>query len=198
MSKPSTATEITFDELCAPHLNQWSPYQITVEPVTATAIRRFCEVAEDGNPVYWDEEFAKSTRFGRLVAPPQFLWAMTFEPWWTPQFVKDQHAADLAELNAASDDLVGHPIFELLEEHGYVVSTVAGQEMEYLDPFGPGDGRIKTRSKTTAVTPEKVVRVGRGVFLTTVSEYRTEVDDRLIAQSTNSLLRYRPDEDRAQ
>jgi hypothetical protein len=68
---------------------------------------------------------------------------------------------------------------------------VAGQEVEYLAPFGPGDGRIKMRSMTTDVSAEKTVRVGKGVFITTVTEYQTEVGDRLIGRSTMVLLRYK-------
>ena len=48
---------------------------------------------------------------------------------------------------------------------------------------------------TTDVSAEKRVRVGRGVFVTSVTEYRTEVGDRLIGRSTLVLLRYRPEED---
>ena len=80
----------------------------------------------------------------------------------------------------------------MCDEFGYTVNTVAGQEVEYLAPFGPGDGRLKMRSMTTEVSPEKSVRVGKGVFVTTITEYRTEVGDRLIGRSTMVLLRYKP------
>lgn len=70
-----TTTEATFLDRCAPLLNVWGPYRMTRDKITETAIQRFCEVAQDGNPVYWDAEFAKGTRFGRLIAPPQSLFA---------------------------------------------------------------------------------------------------------------------------
>jgi hypothetical protein len=70
------------------------------------------------------------------------------------------------------------------------VNTVAGQEVEYLEPFGPGDGRIKVRSMTTDVSEEKNVRVGKGVFVSSTTEYRTEVDNRLVGRSNLVLLRY--------
>ena len=43
---------------------------------------------------------------------------------------------------------------------------------------------------TTDVSEEKQTRPGRGVFITTVTEYYTERDDRLIARSTMVLLKY--------
>ncbi len=63
----------SFAEAVAPHLHEWGPYRLTRDAITETAIRRFCEVAEDGNPVYWDAEYAQTTRFGRVIAPPQSL-----------------------------------------------------------------------------------------------------------------------------
>jgi hypothetical protein len=44
---------------------------------------------------------------------------------------------------------------------------------------------------TTNVSAEKKVRVGRGVFITSVTEYRTEAGDRLVGRSTMVLLRYK-------
>ena len=86
-------------------------------------------------------------------------------------------------------------VFAITERLGYVVNTVAGQETEYIAPFGPGDGRLKMRSMVVDVSPVKTVRVGRGVFMTSVTEYRTEVGDRLVGRSTTVLLRYKPKEE---
>ena len=43
---------------------------MTVEP---GAIRRFAEAIGDPNPLYVDEEYARQTRWGGIVAPPTFL-----------------------------------------------------------------------------------------------------------------------------
>lgn len=186
--------DMPFEWLCEPHLNRWGPYRLTRDPVSATAIRRFCEVAEDGNPVCWDEAYARTTRFGRLIAPPQSLFAMTFGAWWTPDHVRERLEADTAALNKGEGDGGQAAIFALCDRFGFVVNTVAGQEVEYLAPFGPGDGRLKMRSMVTAVSGEKQVRVGTGVFVTSVTEYRTEAADLVIGRSTMVLLRYRPRE----
>lgn len=191
MADVQTAQPTAFQEAVKPHLNKWGPYRITRDEITPTAIRRFCEVAEDGNPVYWDEEFAKSTRFGRVIAPPQSLFSMTFGAWWTPDYIQEKTTADAAALNVGEPAAEQGGVHALCDELGYTVNTVAGQEVEYLAPFGPGDGRLKMRSMTTGVTDEKTVRVGKGVFITTVTEYRTEVGDRLIGRSTMVLLRYK-------
>ncbi|MCF8565303.1 MaoC family dehydratase N-terminal domain-containing protein [Alicyclobacillus tolerans] len=36
------------------------------------AIRKFADAIGDDNPLYRDEEFAKSSRYGRIAAPPTF------------------------------------------------------------------------------------------------------------------------------
>jgi acyl dehydratase len=186
-----TAAAISFRERAQPFLNTWGPYRITRDEVTETAIRRFCEVAEDGNPVYWDRDFAEKSRFGRIIAPPQSLFSMTFAAWWTPDYLQEKTAADAAALNPGGAVADAGGVFALCEEYGYTVNTVAGQEVEYVAPFGPGDGRLKMRGMTTDVTDEKTVRVGKGVFITSVTEYRTEIGDRLIGRSTLVLLRYK-------
>ncbi len=40
----------------------------TTREVTDDVIRKFAEVSGDYNPIHLDEEFAKSTRFGRRIA----------------------------------------------------------------------------------------------------------------------------------
>jgi len=50
------------------------------EPVTAwdavckAEIRRYVQAVMDDNPIYWDEEYAKNTKFGGVVAPGTFLY----------------------------------------------------------------------------------------------------------------------------
>ena len=182
----------TLQDAAAPCLNRWGPFRLTRDEITETAIWRFCEVGEDANPVYWDKEFAAQTRFGRLIAPPQSIFAMTFAPWWTPEYLSRKIAEDAAKLNPADLQTDGTSVHQLSDRFGYTVATVVGQEVEYISPFGPGDGRIKMRSMTTDVSAEKQTRPGRGVFITSVTEYRTERDDTLIARSMMILLKYNP------
>ena len=191
MTQAAVGQASAFQQAIQPHLNKWGPYRITRDEVTETAIRRFCEVAEDANPVYWDADYAKNSRFGRVIAPPQSLFSMTFGAWWTPDYLQRKTAEDAAALNPPDAVADQGGVHAVCDEYGYTVNTVAGQEVEYIAPFGPGDGRLKMRSMTTNVSEEKTVRVGKGVFITSITEYRTEIGDRLIGRSTMVLLRYK-------
>ena len=48
------------------------------EPVTGWeviergALRRFVQAIMDSDPIYWDEEYARNTRYGGVVTPPLF------------------------------------------------------------------------------------------------------------------------------
>lgn len=174
-----------------PYLNQWGPWRLTRDEITLTAIQRYCEVAEDANSMYWDEEFARTTRFGRIIAPPQGLFSFSFAPWWTPDYVAHRTGEDAARLNPPGTPS-GREVMQLVNDHGYTVATVQGQEAEYLAPFGPGDGRLKMRGMTLEISLEKQTRPGKGVFITSVTEYHTEREDRLVARSRMVLLMYNP------
>src|SRR3990172_5188461 len=43
---------------------------------TLDAIRHFCEGIGDANPLFRDEEYARKTRYGTIVAPPCFLYSV--------------------------------------------------------------------------------------------------------------------------
>lgn len=47
--------------------------------VTARDIRRFAQAIGATDPVHFDEDYARSTRYGRVVAPPLFCQTLVFE-----------------------------------------------------------------------------------------------------------------------
>ena len=47
--------------------------------VTKRDIKRFAQAIGDASPVHYDEEYARSTRYGDIVAPSLFCQMFTFE-----------------------------------------------------------------------------------------------------------------------
>ena len=47
--------------------------------VTKRDIRRFSQAIGETNPIHFDEDYAKSSRYGTIVAPPLFCQMFTFE-----------------------------------------------------------------------------------------------------------------------
>src|SRR3546814_4537424 len=47
-------------------------------PCNETDIRRWVQAMDYPNPIHWDEEFARKSRFGGIVAPQSFMVAMDY------------------------------------------------------------------------------------------------------------------------
>ena len=72
------------------------------DEVTKPAIRHWCEFVEDANPLYTDEEYARSTKHGGIIAPAQMMmcWCMPrMWPWpeipWNPMGDLELPGADM-------------------------------------------------------------------------------------------------------
>ena len=47
--------------------------------VTRRDIKRFAQAIGEADPIHFDEEYAKTTRYGGIIAPPLFCQMFTFE-----------------------------------------------------------------------------------------------------------------------
>lgn len=47
-------------------------------PCSATDIRRWVQAMDYANPIHWDEQFARQSQFGGIVAPQSFTVSMDF------------------------------------------------------------------------------------------------------------------------
>ena len=170
----------------APYIGVTGPRQWSARPIEASAILNFLEAVEDGNPVYWDEEFARASRFGRTIAPPHAIFALAMPAFWLPDWLKARGAAQAASTPPC-------PLVTaraILADHGFSTVTVVNREEEYFAPFGPGDGRIGIEPRIVSVSAIKQTKVGPGVFYTFDLDYRTERDDQLVARARSIYLLY--------
>ncbi|MCH8200141.1 MAG: MaoC family dehydratase, partial [Chloroflexi bacterium] len=136
----SRARDTTARDEAARYLNQTGPTGYSRAEVNAPMIWNFCEAVEDGNPVYWDEEFASKTRFGRLIAPPQMIMTMSSGHWWAPDYVRERERQAIANQGPSPAGKVQ----EIVRKLGYTTATNVTREDEFLEPYGPGDGRLKS------------------------------------------------------
>ena len=47
--------------------------------VTKRDIKRFAQAIGEANPIHFDEDYAKSTKYGTIIAPPLFCQTFTFD-----------------------------------------------------------------------------------------------------------------------
>jgi len=66
------------EDLISPELRSWigTEEDLGTEVVELGAIKRFADAIHDPNPLYRDEEYAKKTQYGGIIAPPTFIHTM--------------------------------------------------------------------------------------------------------------------------
>ena len=99
----------------------------TVE-VDKTTMAKVAWCVDDPNPLWRDEEYARQTRFGGIIACPYFLDWLRHKPTYGQRIVWPPMPT-----------LPGNP-----------PNVVGGEEVEYLRPIRPGDV-ITVTSRTTDV-----------------------------------------------
>ena len=144
--------------------------------VTLAEIQRYANaVALSGqNPLYFDEEQAKPSAYGSLIAPFQF-YSVPF--------------SEMAETDTlGGDGLPRSGSGNSLRPPIPLPRTMAGgSEVEYIRPIRPGD-RLTRRSKLTDMT-ERQGRTGPLVFTTIETTYRDEKDQPVVIVRSTSISR---------
>jgi acyl dehydratase len=128
------------------------------DEVERGAVRRFVQAVMDPDPVYWDNEYASTTRYGGVVVPPMYpMYAFRFPP----------DAPD--PLDAAYDDPLYHggsfmPRFGLPEPPVPLQRVLnGGNDVEFLALARPGD-RLRAKSVIEDIY-QKNGRQGPMVFI---------------------------------
>ncbi len=141
------------------------------DEVCRPMIRHWVEAVEDTNPLYTDEEYARSSKYGGIIAPPQMMmvWCMPrMWPWpefpWVP----------MAELELPGD---------------YDTYVATDMSFEFYLPVRPGDILCYTM-KLDGVSEEKKTRIGKGHFITTTQIYRNQRGE-VVGKEIRTVLKYK-------
>src|SRR3954468_16970986 len=139
--------------------------------VSAARIQHFAAMVQDGNPAYWDAEFATQV-WGGLVAPPALLMGWLIPPPWLPDGQRPIPSI------AIRVPLPGTTFIN------------ASNDVELVPPVVEGD-RLKVVEEVVSVSSEKRTKVGVGHFVETCDSYYRE-DGSLVATNRNVLFRFTP------
>jgi acyl dehydratase len=131
----------------------------------------FAAVLEDGNPSYWDEDFATET-WGGLLMPPGMLQSWPLPLPWTPAGGKGELRNIATEVPLPGDKPIN-------------VST----DVRFFVPVRAGD-RLRQTATLESLSAGTRTRLGPGHFLVVRSDYRNQ-NGTLVASASNTLLRYR-------
>jgi len=120
---------------------EWEPRIYEIEK---GMIRRFARAVGDPNPLWQDEEYARASHYGGIIAPPTFILAIGFE-----QFVEDVMA---------------------LASFGTLL--MGGTELECYQPVRLGD--VITAVFKISNVRERQGKMGKMAFMTFDSTYKNQ------------------------
>ncbi len=148
-------------------------------PVEASHIMMFARSVGDKNPIYHDEDYARSTEPGGIIAPPTFAQASAqFDPDYglrpkigEPWFGSGRNPSGLQRPKAQSKD--GKDAKSGAASGAAAGGLHAEQHFEYHRHLRPGD--VLTGETRRGKTWEKQGRrAGKLVFSESVTEYRDQ------------------------
>lgn len=156
-------------------LAQESEPEPTLLDVNEYLIRHWCETLEDGNPLYLDEEYARSRGFRGLVAPPGSVmttFSMPFRWPWPP----------------GGREPARHIHYRVKDILNLPVGIITNIEMEYYAPLQVGD-RLSISQRLVSISPQKKTRLGEGHFWTIDRLYRNQKGE-LVARERLTAFGY--------
>lgn len=138
--------------------------------VDKTSIRMFARAVGYTDPVFYDEEFAKSKGFRSLPAPPHYLGTPIYNP-------RTSDTTFGAPRGAAAGGRVRHNLKRVLN---------GGTEIEYLGTIVAGD--VLTASSKVAELQERAGSLG--TMLITITETTYQRDGEPVAISRGTIINY--------
>lgn len=149
------------------------PTRVGRDPVNLPMVHHWCQALDDRNPAYLDEEHARASARGHLVAPPGMLQT------WIMDAPRDPARP------SPSDE-----VMRRLDAAGYTSVVAVNYEHEYLRELTHGE-RISVRTYAEDLSEEKRTALGMGYFTTTVYEYLDDAGE-VVGIGRMRMLKFRP------
>ena len=139
------------------HVVDSSVFEVEKEP-----IRRFADAVGDMNPLYWDEEYARRSRYGSIIAPPGFISSLWFSG----------RSVEWGPKERPSEALGPPALMTALVQAGYKRILDTGIDYDFFQPVKAGD----TISLTCIVKDimERSGKEGKSAFLITETTYKNQ------------------------
>jgi acyl dehydratase len=153
------------------------PLREALRPVDRSAIANWCAALGDALPIYVDEDAARASRWGSIVAPPTMLQTWTFPDRRTTPAPEPGPDEAEAELLAA------------LQARGYTGTVATNSEQTYLEPVRLGD-RLRSQATIAEIAGPKQTSIGEGWFVTLDTEYSRD-DGTIVGTQRFRSFRYR-------
>ena len=140
---------------------EWEPVVCEIEK---GMIQRFAQAIDDSNPLWQDEEYARKSRYGGIIAPPTFIQTAGWG-----QFEKQFQLQVAPSLGGGRLN--------------------GGVELEYYQPVRPGD-TITVITKITNVRERQGRKMGKMMFVTLDVTYKNQRQE-LVAKCQQTIIGYK-------
>ena len=144
--------------------------------VEREAIRRFADAVDDSNPLYWDEDYAKKSRYGSIIAPPGFI----SSPWFSGRPTKWPKRGETTAKGRRN-------LVIALVKAGFSRILDGGMEYEFSSPVRAGDTLTAT-AKIKDIIGRKG-STGKMVFLITETTYINQNGETVAKARATSIHR---------
>jgi acyl dehydratase len=142
----------TAESIITPELRGWigrtSPLT-RLEIMTASDVRRYVDATGDANPLWLDDDFARSAGYQNRLLPPTLVG-------WVPFSIREGDSSSGADATDLRRQL---PLPE-----GYTNVRNAGSETEWLQPAYVGE-QLSTQSRIVDIVARQG-RAGLGIYIT--------------------------------
>ena len=154
-------------------------------PVDPTAIMLFASAIGETNPIYHDEEHARATPLGGVIAPPTFGVASAH---WNPRHgFRGVRRIPPPPPSPAVEGAGGAPRPER-GEGGSVARILHGeQRFEYHEPLRPGM-RLRVETRPGKSWEKEGKRGGKLRFTETITEYHDEAGALVVTATSVGII----------
>lgn len=154
---------------------------VAPDPVNLPMIRHWVDALDDHNPIYLDEDRARASRFGGLVAPPAMLQT------WT---MGRPRLEGIAERGGSSSEMDSESPFVALAKAGLPGTLATNSELEFLRYLRIGD-QLHSTSALESISERKTTGLGSGYFVTWMTSYFAGTDE-LVGRQRFRIFKFAP------
>jgi acyl dehydratase len=133
--------------------------------------RFWCEMVEDPNPIYFDEQYAAKTWLEEPFAPPAMLFTWGMQPIWPEE---DRHESMISRLHFP----------------GCTATLAVNATQEYFLPLHYLD-RLTITNQISSIGEQKTTRLGTGHFVTMLDIFSNQYDT-IVGTHSFTLFMYGP------
>ena len=158
-----------------------------VEPhdeVCRSDIIHWCEVMHDDNPLYTDEEYAKNSEYGGIIAPPASVQAFTIDTFYAAMArFRDGVTIDIEEPHSQ--------VFSALDAAGYSSVMATRQDLEVHNQIKLGDRIYCHRTPTRISDCDHHTRQGVARYVDTTYSFYNQ-DNVHLSDLVFTVIKYKP------